>query len=443
VRVLLGICVVLAVGGCNAMFGVDGLTFDSGGTGATGGTSTGGGGTGGTGGTTSGSGGSGVGGGGGGTGATGPCGTFALLADDFGDDVVGPDWEILTSGSSVSEDGQLVVQVGTGAGAQFGAIRSEYAYDLRDSAVYVTADQTMDTGKTYLSVSVFNEGTLALQRSGDQIVVVRDYTVVAISTFDAGEHVMWRIREAEGTLYAETAGESMEFTEHYSMEVSSFVNEPGDLRFTRVTVGGSEPETSDTARFDDFNGGSASGTYCKTGSLVSTFDADLWPAWVQSTGEDECDVDVVSGELRLSFDEDPGPCNVKSTSRFDLAGSIFGAQVRRDNGGQPGLRILAGDGSHAEIQITSQDVVARVVEGMSIDLIATEPYDPMTHRWLRMREQGGTLWFETSPDGGSWSTLGSTELFFPPSPVQLQLFLSYGQFDEGYFDDVNVTADTP
>ncbi|MBW2457179.1 MAG: hypothetical protein JRI68_21875, partial [Deltaproteobacteria bacterium] len=170
------ICASLVAAGCNAMFGVDDLTFGAGSDHSTGGTTaTGGGGSGGTGGTASGSGGASTGGGG----VTGPCGTFALLADDFEDQTVGPDWEELTAGSTISEDGQLVVQVGTGTGAQYGAIRSSYTYDLRDSAVYVTVDQTLATGNTYLQLSVVGEGALTLRRMGDSLVVVRDINVVA------------------------------------------------------------------------------------------------------------------------------------------------------------------------------------------------------------------------------------------------------------------------
>ncbi len=35
------------------------------------------------------------------------------------------------------------------------------------------------------------------------------------------------------------------------------------------------------------------------------------------------------------------------------------------------------------------------------------PYIPERHRWLRLREQGGTTWWETSPDGVTWEVLYS------------------------------------
>jgi hypothetical protein len=35
------------------------------------------------------------------------------------------------------------------------------------------------------------------------------------------------------------------------------------------------------------------------------------------------------------------------------------------------------------------------------------PYDPGRHRWLRLREQGGVTYWETSPDGVAWEVLFS------------------------------------
>ncbi|MBW2458740.1 MAG: hypothetical protein JRI68_29850 [Deltaproteobacteria bacterium] len=265
--------------------------------------------------------------------------------------------------------------------------------------------------------------------------------MVAITTFDAAEHVLWRIREDGGTLHVETAGESMEFTGQYSAPVTALATDPSDLRFTRVAVGGSEPETSDTARFDDFNGGAASGQFCKTESLVSTFDGSLEPAWREPTGEDPCAITVHSGELRLALGEDPVPCAVTSSSRFDPQGSFFSARVRRDGNGSPGIRVVASAVVAAELVILSDQLTARVNTGPSMQIVATAPYDASAHEWLSMREQDGTLWFETSPDGTSWSTFASIDMPFPPAPVQLELFMAPGAANtNGTFDDVNVSG---
>jgi len=72
-------------------------------------------------------------------------------------------------------------------------------------------------------------------------------------------------------------------------------------------------------------------------------------------------------------------------------------------------------------------------------------YDPVAHRWLRLRHSGGVFFYDTSPDGVTWTNRGSTT----PSPgadtdfwrtyVQLQasqITTNYGE--SSYFDNVNV-----
>jgi hypothetical protein len=48
-------------------------------------------------------------------------------------------------------------------------------------------------------------------------------------------------------------------------------------------------------------------------------------------------------------------------------------------------------------------------------------YDPALHRWLRLREAHGTIYYETSPDGNTWSTLDSYATPFDVSSVILEL----------------------
>ncbi len=87
--------------------------------------------------------------------------------------------------------------------------------------------------------------------------------------------------------------------------------------------------------------------------------------------------------------------------------------------------------------------VGQVVGGAQT-ILATVPYDAWQHRWWRIREHGGNLFFETSPDGCGWSTLVST-----PNPIPVhQVAVGFGagtdqaQDDPGpaVFDNYNVPA---
>jgi hypothetical protein len=57
---------------------------------------------------------------------------------------------------------------------------------------------------------------------------------------------------------------------------------------------------------------------------------------------------------------------------------------------------------------------ASITQGSTTNL-AKQPYDAVRHRWLRLREDEGTVYWEFSPDGEEWTTLASRS----PHPFDL------------------------
>jgi membrane-associated phospholipid phosphatase len=57
--------------------------------------------------------------------------------------------------------------------------------------------------------------------------------------------------------------------------------------------------------------------------------------------------------------------------------------------------------------------IVQQVAGTYTDL-AVVPYDAVRHRWLRLREAGGTTYWDASPDGTAWTTLWRA-----PTPIDL------------------------
>lgn len=93
----------------------------------------------------------------------------------------------------------------------------------------------------------------------------------------------------------------------------------------------------------------------------------------------------------------------------------------------------------AEIRFESR---SGYVDGAAVAI----PYDEDLHAYVRIRETGGTLWFETSPDSTSWTARKSVT-----SPawtaaadllVQLLAHRNAGTDDFAEFDNFNVTAPT-
>src|SRR5690606_38691324 len=65
---------------------------------------------------------------------------------------------------------------------------------------------------------------------------------------------------------------------------------------------------------------------------------------------------------------------------------------------------------HASIDMVSSEPLFEIeafVDSKEEDFLSlvTEPYDPVAHRWLRIRDEGGALYFEHSADGVTWEEL--------------------------------------
>ena len=73
--------------------------------------------------------------------------------------------------------------------------------------------------------------------------------------------------------------------------------------------------------------------------------------------------------------------------------------------------------------------------------LAEEAYDPARHRWMRIREQLGTLYFEYSADGATWTVLVSLPTPFSLSSVVIELaagtYLAIPAPGTAVFDNVN------
>ena len=99
----------------------------------------------------------------------------------------------------------------------------------------------------------------------------------------------------------------------------------------------------------------------------------------------------------------------QSVATYDLTGSEvwvelvqpFSARV----GGEAYLQATASAGNVVAATVSEGNLIAVQGVGGTFTHLVTEPYDPARHRWLRLRERGGTTYWETSPDGCEWELL--------------------------------------
>lgn len=183
------------------------------------------------------------------------------------------------------------------------------------------------------------------------------------------------------------------------------------------------------------------------GLLIDDFDDGVQdPAlWSQSYG------DPVEQDGTAAVPCTTGYAAYRSASTYTLAWSQVAARVYPPAAGGASsaacsLLVLSGTGgTDAGFLIdAAQGAMGLYLREGYADSGALFPtYDPAGHAWLRLREDGGSLHWETSPDGRTWSLLRTA-----PSPAWTAhadlslLFEAHrdtGTADYARFDSLNVT----
>lgn len=100
------------------------------------------------------------------------------------------------------------------------------------------------------------------------------------------------------------------------------------------------------------------------------------------------------------------------------------------------------DNNKVEIGLTGGNIISRKVVTGTPTILATEAYNSTNHRWLRIRESGGTTYWERSADGLSWTTMHSVSN--PIAVTALKVSVSAGCWQaeasatSATFDNLNI-----
>lgn len=100
-----------------------------------------------------------------------------------------------------------------------------------------------------------------------------------------------------------------------------------------------------------------------------------------------------------------------SLASYDLTGSyvyVEAVQVATLADGWTGMNLYLDSSNEIGIEVSDEtDLIAYQIVGGSFTSLASVTYNSSTMRWWRIRESGGTTYWEYSADGSSWSTLHS------------------------------------
>lgn len=225
-------------------------------------------------------------------------------------------------------------------------------------------------------------------------------------TYDPAVHVWFRIREASGTVYWETSTDGTTWTAQRSKTTT--------LTLTSVEVSfmggywGAEAGTT-YASIDDFNLWGGVPPADKMDTLTDDFTSLDTNKWTLDTN-----ASVTGGNLAINAGGAgySGYAGFMSVNTYDLTDSALAYQMVQN--------LPAGNGSFTHFvaaQIDSSNKVEFGLEGgvdSAANLYFTEKlagvvsqtsvsYDPLRHKWFRIRSVGTTITWETSRDGTAWT----------------------------------------
>jgi hypothetical protein len=192
--------------------------------------------------------------------------------------------------------------------------------------------------------------------------------------------------------------------------------------------------------------------------IKDSFDAglntDIWEVWNGTPAGANAYADVTDGELRINV----GSTGTGSTrykgirtkqSNYTLRESSWSVTlVEAASKATTGMGLL-GQNLHYSMEVSFDTESVRNLQfwkwadGTGAFMRSSIPYNPAVHRHFRMRETGGTIFFETSVDGLSWTTHHSETAHSSVASVQFYLevgFFSVATLLNGVtrFDNLNL-----
>jgi len=343
---------------------------------------------------------------------------MSMLADDFADPRL-PLWPG-HYGVSVT-NGRAEFDLTTQGYRQ---LDSTYFYDLRDSAFSI---EITTTGTMTPSVD-FVELMLQHHRQDGRLEILTDGSELVVSTVEGGvrseparipyvpvAHATWRVAEAGGVLRIETAPLGGTFTVIAQLPTPAWV---GSMRVV-VTAAHLSSSTFGLS-VANVNGGTPSGQACHVRYLQDAFSGsastvqELAEQWARTTAYD-CRFVEGGGMLEATL----LPNGAQST--FTLAaGALQDLRGGRILVEIPQMVDTETDTQSVSMSIRTLDddlATLRQQSGKLLWLktgetqVGSISYSPTMHRWWQIREDGGTIYWESSVDGVSFVELGRIASF--------------------------------
>lgn len=382
----------------------------------------------------------------------------SMLQDAFDDGTLnGTLWKVSNQvGGTVTETSALELAPFANTDATALLVESKALYSLVGSSAYVRTDEVVSSSgnvaqqfslkqdsnnKVYWAIE---GGVLSAKRKMDG-----NGDTLAQLPYSATDHRWLRLREDGGTIFWDTSADGSSWTNRTSWVVPTGFK-PGALTVTFYveTFGGGSPAPG-SARYSHLNTTGGTAPPPGVAGIQDDFnDGVLASRWV--TSQSGGTVSESGGTLNLAPAANNGSVLLiaQSAEARSLRGSYVLAEV-------PQVIATSGNlGQRLEVKNGSDKLTWKVENGVltaSVKLSGTTStkaqatYSPTAHRWWRIRELDGVLYWDTSPDGLTWSQQASvaTNSVFAIDAVTIQFYLETwgsGVASPGiaHFDNVNL-----
>jgi hypothetical protein len=356
-----------------------------------------------------------------------PCNQVSLLADAFASSTRDPQWGRAYAGNGASTtqvNGRLrvVLPAGSTGSAYAGYLSSRY-YDLRASRFQVAVPTMVSTAShaqvlLQLHPAASSDDSLGFEQQHGTLRFYTRHAGIESSTtlpYDPAAHLHWQLREAGGIIFFETSADGSTWSVRRSVAAPFDVS----LVSAELSAGVFQSESAPGfAELDDVNGGVPAGSACKAATLADGFEGGVRDVrWARAFAATGCTAGQASGSF---FATPPAStttarsCGYESAAAFDLTGSqvvVEVGEVPAAGSAASAFLKLADDGNHHGVelaQVGGQLQCRRWLAGASTSL-GQFAFDPVAQRFWRLAESGGLVRWQTSPDGGAWTTRCSAD----------------------------------
>jgi len=357
------------------------------------------------------------------------CGTIELLADDFQSSTKSPAWNPYTyNGTSVAQGGGELVAtiVPTGGAGAYAGYGSYYRMDLRDARLYVHVTQVLSPatrGVTrFQATPDVNNNITILEAAGVLYALIgTGGTQVTIGSipYDATDDAWWQLREDQGTVYFETSPDGQTFTAFASAATPAFA---ASARID-LSAGTDRPETNPgAAHFASLNGGTPSGQWCPATMLADDFNSGVIGLECgNSYMSNGATYNETGGSVTFGV---PGTLVIEtalvSAMAYDLSESAIVTQIQTVPVASSCNGFMRANTPSNDYMVFAANIASltclRGIAGSS-QQVCQVPFDATAHKLWRLRGASGTAYWETSPDGSTWTTQYSEPSAFPLGAV--------------------------